>query len=122
MAEVTMGTLYEMNQQLVRQLNPLPEEKLAKSLSSVGAWFSSNLKERYYMLLNKELSDQTVFHFNSENYTKAVQELREVLEERGKIMSIDYIHSEDAYEIWLKSDDDVRMYMLFGYSWGVIEI
>jgi hypothetical protein len=48
--------------------------------------------------------------------------LKEVLEERGQILAIQYLHGEDAFEIWVKNDEEVFMFMLFSAGWMVIEI
>ena len=50
------------------------------------------------MLLCKERSDYTMFRLENFNYSKAVQELKEVLEERGDIMGFDFVHGENAYQ------------------------
>lgn len=123
MAEITMGSLYEMNQQLVKKLPVLEGIKKDTALSSIGSWFSSHYKNHYYMLLCKEKSDYTVFYIPESNYLKAISEIQEVLESRGKIIAIDYVHGADAYECWVRDpeDLDVHMYMLFDYDWGVIE-
>ena len=66
------------------------------------------------MLMCKERSDFTWFHITDNQFTKGIQELKEVLEERGQVLAIQYQHGEDAFEIWVKSkDDEVFMFMLF---------
>ena len=51
------------------------------------------------MLMCKERSDFTLFHITDNQFTKGLQELKEVLEERGQILAIQYQHGEDAFEI-----------------------
>lgn len=51
------------------------------------------------MLMCKEHSDFTLLHITDNQFFKGVQELKEVLEERGEILSIQYQHGEDAFEI-----------------------
>lgn len=51
------------------------------------------------MLMCKERSDFTLFHVTDNQFTKAVQELQEVLRGRGQILAIQYQHGEDAFEI-----------------------
>jgi hypothetical protein len=50
-------------------------------------------------------------------------ELQEVLKERGEILAIQYLHGEDAFEIWIReSKDTVYMFMLFEAEWMIVEI
>lgn len=74
------------------------------------------------MLLCKERSDYTMFHITDNQFTKGVQELKEVLEERGQILTISYLHGEDAFEIWVKGSDSIYMFMLFEASWMIVEV
>ena len=123
--KVTAGSLYEMNQQLFKKIKAPSKESIDIELANIGAWFSSNFKTKYYMLLCKERSDYTMFHLENFNYSKAVQELREVLEERGEIMGFDFIHGENAYQCWVRERDEDRnvyMFMLFDADWMVVEI
>ena len=99
MNNIPIGNMYEINQQLVN-------------------------KEKYYMLLCKELSDYTVYvlkdSFNSRQ--KASYEVIETLKERGTIYAIDK-QKNGSYEIWLKPfmKDLPHVYYLFPYSKAVIE-
>lgn len=119
---VSLGTLYEINKEIMRQLPPLQGDDLDKQLASIGAWFSSDMNKRYYMLLCRERADYTIFQFNSENYNKAIKELVSILEERGTILKISYVHAQNAYEIWIKDMNEVYMFMLFDCDDFIIEI
>lgn len=124
-AKVNVGSLYDMNKQLFKQLKPPSKAVIDLELANIGAWFSSNFKTKYYMLLCKERSDYTLFHLENFNYDKAIQELREVLEERGDIMGFDFVHGENVYQCWVRERDkehQVYMFMLFDADWMVVEI
>lgn len=124
-AKVNAGSLYSMNKQLFKQLKPPSKAAIDLELANIGAWFSSNFETKYYMLLCKERSDYTLFHLENFNYDKAIQELREVLEERGDIMGFDFIHGENAYQCWVRERDEehqVYMFMLFDADWMIVEI
>ena len=113
---------YEMQKQLyLKAAKPTPKE-MNKKITSVGAWFSTHMDCDYYMLLCKELSDYTVFHFNNMNYEKGMRELEEVLESRGIIKDIRYNAASDAYECWIEKDEEIHMYLFFMYDWGIVEI
>lgn len=123
--KITIGSLYEMNKQLFKQIKPPSEQIINLELANVGAWFSANINTKYYMLLCKERSDYTLFHLDNFNYNKIIQELKEVLEERGDIMGFDFVHGENAYQCWVRERDDehqVYMFMLFDADWMVVEI
>jgi len=77
------------------------------------------------MLLCKERSDYTMFCLKNFNFDKAVQELKEVLQERGDIMGIDFIHGENAYQCWVRERDEEHatyMFMLFDADWMVVDV
>lgn len=123
--KITIGSLYEMNKQLFKQIKPPSEQIINLELANIGAWFSANINTKYYMLLCKERSDYTLFHLDEFNYNKLIQELKEVLEERGDIMGFDFVHGENAYQCWVRERDDehqVYMFMLFDADWMVVEI
>lgn len=113
---------YDIHKQLYAQMEP-NQERIDKQLTNIGAWFSAKYPCKYFLCMCKEISWYTVFYLKSMNYDKAVQELKKTLDFRGTIVDIDYVHTEDAYECWIKnSEGEVEMYYLFPYDWGVIEI
>lgn len=113
---------YSIHKQLYAQLEP-NADKITTELSNIGAWFSVAPECDYYMLMCKEISYFTVFHFNNMNYMAGMQELEATLKGRGTIVDIVYVHSEDAYECWVRDDNgEVFMYYLFPYDWGIVEV
>ena len=123
MAEIEMGNVFEMNKQIRRGTNPLTEEKLNEALVNVGGWCSFRCNARYYMLLCKERSDYTIIRLNSFNYTQVSQELREILESRGEILGIDYMHGHDCYECWVRDEDgEPFLYMFFVCDGFIVEV
>lgn len=122
MSEVEMGTLYELNKQIMSQLPPQDKNTMNHNWTVIGDWFSQNQK-RWFMLMCKERSDFTLFHITDNQFTKGVAELQEVLKERGEILAIQYQHGEDAFEIWVReSEDEVYMFMLFEAEWMIVEV
>lgn len=115
-------SLYELNKQVMSQLPPQDEMTMAHNWNVIGDWFSKD-KERWFMLMCKERSDFTLFHIVDNNFAKGIQELKEVLEERGDILAIQYQHGEDTFEIWIKDKKaEVFLFMLFGASWMIVEV
>lgn len=121
MAEVEMGTLYELNKQVMAQLPPQSAATMAHNWNVIGDWFGKD-ENRWFMLMCKERSDFTFIHIVDNQFVKAIQELKELLEERGQILAIQYQHGDDAFQIWLKKDDEAFMYMLFGADWMIVEV
>ena len=121
MADVALGSLYELNKQIMAQLPPQDENTMSHNWTVIGDWFGKDTS-RWFMLMCKERSDFTLFHITDNQFTKAIQELKEVLSGRGQILAIQYQHGEDAFEIWVKTKDEVVMFMLFTADWMVIEV
>lgn len=125
MADISAGTLYEINQSIMRQQSPLNNKKLEEAKKIVKAYFMERFEKTYFMLLCKEMSDFTVFKISAKlNCGIATNELIETLKNRGKILSIGKNSSDDSsLEIWVKcsEDDEPHAYYLFVYDWGIIE-
>lgn len=121
MADVTLGNLYELNKQIMAQLPPQNENLLNCNWTVIGDWFGKD-RDRWFMLMCKERSDFTLIHITDNQFTKGLQELKEILEERGQVIAIQYQHGEDAFEIWVKNDEEVFMFMLFSAGWMVVEV
>jgi len=122
MAEVDLEiNLYDVNKQLMNTRYPLSREALISGISDIADWFSSE-RNRYFMLLCHEKRDYTLFRFDngSKKCYAASQEVKEALENRGDILSIDY--EDHVYSIWVKIGEDSFLYYLFPYDEGVIEI
>lgn len=115
---------YSLNKQMYSKITPPSQEEIASMMANVGAWLSTHYKSHYYMLLNNELHYYTVFNILDANYNKMIQELKECLAFRGRILDIEYQHAEDAYQIWIKEykTDEVYMFMLFNAEGFVIEV
>ena len=65
-----------------------------------------------------------VFNLIDPNYDKFVNEIKECLAFKGRVVDIQYNHAADAYEIWVKEykTDEMYMYMLFEAEDFVIEV
>jgi predicted dehydrogenase len=80
----------------------MEEHKLVTNLANIGAWFSFLPSIEYIGVLCRERNDYTIIHLHGYNYQKAVQELRELLESRGEIMDIQYVHGQDYFQVWIR--------------------
>lgn len=115
---------YEIHKQLYAAMAKPSKETLKERYVSIGAWFSASPACDYYMLMCKENSYYTVFHFNNMHYNKGMEEVQKTLESRGEVIDISYSQENDAYECWVKEKDteEIHMYYFFKYDWGVIEV
>lgn len=118
---------YEIQKMVYCQKPSLTDQQKSTLLASIGAWFSTAPLENYYMLLCRDKNDYTVLHFNNMNYMKGTEEVKEILESRGEIVDIFYETGTNSYSCWIRNPNDeggydVDMYMLFDYSWGVVEV
>ena len=121
MSDISM-TQYEMYKNLYSKVDPLDEERLAGRLNTIGNWFGAKLPNTYFMLLCRERNDYTIFKILRHNYYRTCQELQEVLENRGEVVDIEYVHGSDCYQCWIRKDGIVSMYMLFPCDDFVIEV
>lgn len=100
---VEMGTLYEYNQWMYQQnVQPLNLEDIKEQTNNIEMWLSFLIDMKYVMLLCNERRDYTLIHIHNYNYTKAVQEIIETVQNRGEILDIRYVSADDRYEIWVR--------------------
>jgi hypothetical protein len=123
-SKMTLGTLYDFNKQLMSQAKELRRIDFKDSLNQIKD-FIKEKDNKYFMLLCKERSDYTVFVlFKNEDFNRQIfkKELSECLINRGQILSIERTKDKQAYEIWIKIDEEAFVYYLFPYDLGVIEV
>ena len=125
MGEVSLGTVYEINKNLMRREEKLSKPAFANKLKLVKNFFLKN--EKYFMLLCNDLKDYTVFVM--ENVSEAggdqvIKDFKECLINRGETLSIDYAPGDqNAFEIWIRDDSgEPFCYYLFPYDSAVIEV
>ena len=125
MSNIEIGTLYDINKNIVTTQKELSNTELRKSLREIKYFFLKN-SNKYFMLLCRERYDFTLFNIKNKeefNLQKAVQELKECLFNRGKIISIDLTNDMETFEIWIKLNENTSyVYYLFPYDRGVIEV
>lgn len=121
MAEIEIS-MYDLHKQMYEKVNPLSEDKLKTKMASIGSWFSTNPMCNHYTLLCREKYDFTVFQFHDMNYNRGMELVQEILESRGEILDIAYVHETNAYECWVRYDDEVVVYILFESDWIVVDV
>lgn len=123
---ISLGTLYDLNKTAVLKEGRLSKSKIEAIKPALEDWFNWQL-DGYAMLLCRERYDFTVFHLyekQNPNPPKiAVTELIDLLDNRGKILSIekDTETINNAWEIWLEIDGEAFVYYLFNCDDWVIQ-
>jgi hypothetical protein len=127
--EVTMGSLYELNQQAYDRVLPMSNVKKQECLLDLYEWTKEQRCD-YTMLLCHERRDYTILHYGDredETYKDAiVKDLQECLTNRGRILDIRYVQDQDAWEIWLRISENGGhqnyLYMFFNAEGFVVEV
>ncbi len=126
--QVVMGSLYDMNKTIVKDM-PALAEGVINSKKEIIKNFITDTNNFYYMLLCNERKDYTLFDFHlaGGNVKNNGTQIRcanclvdECLTNRGKICAIDLTKNKDAIEIWLVVDGEAFVYYFFPYDAGVI--
>ena len=120
--EIKGNNLYDANKQLVLDNEkPLTHLELARKQEMLEDFFKEEVVE-YAMLLCHDRRDYTVFHLNGAHAAHvAANETLGCCIDRGEILGIDLTDNKDAYEIWLKVNNEAFCYYLFPYDQAVIE-
>ena len=120
MSEVSLGSMYDINKNLMNKENALSLNKINTKIKELIPFFT---KGTYFMLLCHERRDYTVFQVKNDTYQSpilAAKELRDCLTNRGCILAIDLDESGSAYEIWIRNEEGCFAYYLFPYDEAVI--
>lgn len=121
-----MGTLYDINKQLILLEESISKEEKTKKINKVCD-FVKNTYGTHFMLLCKERTDFTLFIIKkydesniNENSFKS--NLEECLHNRGEILQINKDHIGKAYEFYIKIDGQVFLYLFFPFEEAAIMI
>ena len=119
-------TVYEFNKQLYSQMNVLPEDKLKAEISNMAVWMNVWSDRRYFMLNNYELKWFTIFAIDKDirDTKSAYDDLLEVVNNIGQVVSVEYEHDMKYYEIWIRArqDGEIHMFVLFNCTDLVVEV
>ena len=127
--EVAMGTLYDMNKQMMATMPPLTEEQWNEKTPVFRDWILQKAKQHYFMMLCHEKRDYTLFNmqpaylgdFTIEQLDNMIADLAECLKNRGELLSAE-LQEDDVWEFWIKDfRDECCAYYLFPYGSAVLE-
>ena len=124
-SEVSLGTLYDMNKQIMMNEAALTIEEINQKKEKLMDWIHERESQRYFMMLCNELKDYTVFNIKSNPITiEMVQNMaNDVFEcacNRGEVVGFD-LQPDKVWEIWIKVNDTIAAYYLFPYGAAVLE-
>lgn len=132
MADIAIGTQYEINKQGFQtgMVKPMRALETITALNGAGKWAIEQLAGKYFMLLCREAYDFTVFNNVNGDAVLLAEEIQEVLESRGEIVHIEYNKEQGAYEIWIKcnswmkmrTDSEYVMFLFFPCDTWAIEV
>ncbi len=90
-----------------------PCRKLLREFKKIG----------YYMLMCREKNYYTVVRVQGQKVkcNDLFEDLViELLQDNGTIKDLNYNEDNSAIECWICKDEEINMFLLFPYSWGVI--
>ena len=127
MSNVEMGTVYDLNKQLVQSTEKVISPYKLNEKKKLIKTFVRECKDNYFMLLCNERKDYTIFNCISDKTEDKLNELANVfvdecLINRGQIKGIDLTEYKDAIEVWLSIDDEAFCYYFFPYDLGIVEV
>ena len=127
--DLSTNSLYMLNQQAYDSVSPLNKIELHNQLNNIYEWVKEQRCD-YTMLLCHDRRDYTIFRYKTNEDKKyhngTFIDLRECLENRGKILDIRYIQDQDAWEIWVRIFENKThqnyMYMFFNAEGFIVEV
>lgn len=109
-------SLYDLNKSMIlKEGKTLTDVEIEKVINI----YSEDKDDCYYLLLNKELSHYTVFDIfkNSGFFGQSVVDL---INSFGRVYFAEA--KEDRVELWVKVEEEMYCFFLFGYDDGVVEV
>lgn len=117
-------TSYDLNKQLILSLGSIKDEELDKFKNIFSDYIEKN-QDEYFMLLCKEQSYYTVFHYEPRNRVDSFTNiLLEIINSVGEFYNYNIDKATGGIEIWIKPEgkEEVFAYYFFPYDAGVVKI
>jgi hypothetical protein len=117
-------TVYEFNKAGYTNLPSYTAKQLQEDLIPYVSDFLSNHDSKYYMMLNHEERYFTIYTFKEEYHRFRImaKEIIDIVKDLGPIKSIEYNEDNQILEFWIMRNGECKMFALFDYSRGVVEI
>ena len=128
-SDISLGTLYEINQQLMEKEPAMTAEEIHTAKEQLRAWLTRHFKEKYFMLLCHELRDYTLFNLdktstwaiaNPSTIFDAAKDVIECMTNRGTLLVADE-QENGTWELWIRNSEGCFAYYLFPYNTATLE-
>ena len=113
--------LYELNKNIVDQLDPLTPDEITMKMGLIGEYYQ-NANNTYHMLLCKDFNYYTIFNYDSMlSFPDFPGAVCTIITELGEVYSIELL-DDGAMEIWIKpaGEESPYAFYLFPYDAGVV--
>ena len=114
-------SLYDMNKQIMFQMPELNEEKIVAAKNLIKE-YDITFESKYYMLLCNEYKYYTIFNCEKQYKETLEDVVFECLNNVGQVVSVDKTEDNAAIEIWVKLEKEAKVFYLFDYDKGVVEL
>ena len=121
-------SLYDINQNIFAQLEPMTDEALRQVHSQVYKFLGDtmqNVDNDYWALICWNRHYITIFHNNNnlksnKNSEELSDVFMEIIEELGDVKDVTE-NDHGALEIWITDEQGTECYLFFNYKNGVVE-
>ena len=126
--EVSLGSLYDINKQLMAQTPKIDPEILEKQKETLQHWISDRADQHYFMLLCHDLRDYTLFNVQTlpcgyisvQQVLEMANDVIECMTNRGTLQALE-LQEDGVWELWLNNGEGSFAYYLFPYGEAVLE-
>lgn len=116
-------TLYEMNQLAYAKLPEITKSEDLINKKNDLITFIESFDDKYFMMLNHEKRYFTLFVNFRPLGVRLAEEMIDVGQSLGKLKGIEIDKKNNIAEFWIQGSDNIcRMYAVFPYDKGVIEV
>ena len=99
------------------KVNYYMQHHLNPDVTSIGAWFSTNIVDNIYTLDCPQTGDIYIIVIENKNYEAALEQTIHLLQLKGTIVCVNYNHIKDFYDCWVQDyNDDIYYYRLQLYT------
>ena len=113
--------LYELNKNVIGQLDPLTSNEITLKMSLIDEYYSKT-NNTYHMLLCRDFNYYTIFSYDSMmSFPSFSGAVCTIITELGDVYSID-MNNDGVLEIWIQPTGEASPYAfyLFPYDAGVV--
>ena len=113
--------LYDLNKNIIEQLNPLTMNEVSMKMSLINQYYQ-NANNTYHMLLCRDFNYYTIFNYDSMlTLPDFADAICTIITELGDVYSIELLE-DGAMEIWIKptGEESPYAFYLFPYDAGVV--